>query len=556
MGIQNFSLRSVGSYLQENIYYIPDYQREYSWDQDSQIDDFWTDLETVVKEDRKQHFFGQIVIHNSASDDKKYIIDGQQRTSTSVIYLCALYKLFEELYRIHNHRPSKNRTDDLTTKYIGRWEEDENELRLHLGKTDREFFMKHIQLGEDVEDEKNLTTSNKRINDAYKYFIRNLETLLINCGTVEEKYKILHAYYTKFIDGFTVMYLETDDINEAFIIFETLNDRGKDLETADLLKNHLFRISNKSLDLIKEQWQTMNDNLDKIDTTKFIRHFWNSRYNFIREKDLYKRIREEITTPKKCEELVHELLHLSELYRALVNANDETYFADSELNSILANLKLLKASSFYPIILALKSCNYTEEDIKIVSKALETLVVRNFVISGKVANKYEIVFSKIAFNVYHKEYTTVEDIIEKIHKNTINDEEFESAFSLYSSKNKGTIRYLFRELNKYLDQETEIINDNTKVHIEHIMPEKKGNWYINEEEHTEYLWRLGNLTLLGKEYNKAISNKIFQEKRTIYTASSILLSRELPTYTTWGTEEIKDRQEKLAKLALKVWSIH
>lgn len=53
MGIQNFSLRSVGSYLQENIYYIPDYQREYSWDQDTQIDDFWTDLETVVKEDRK-----------------------------------------------------------------------------------------------------------------------------------------------------------------------------------------------------------------------------------------------------------------------------------------------------------------------------------------------------------------------------------------------------------------------------------------------------------------------------------------------------------------------
>lgn len=57
MGMQNFSLRSVGSYLQENIYYIPDYQREYSWDVENEIDDFWLDLESLVEEDRSQHFF-------------------------------------------------------------------------------------------------------------------------------------------------------------------------------------------------------------------------------------------------------------------------------------------------------------------------------------------------------------------------------------------------------------------------------------------------------------------------------------------------------------------
>ncbi len=84
------------------------------------------------------------------------------------------------------------------------------------------------------------------------------------------------------------MYVETDDINEAFIIFETLNARGKDLETSDLLKNHLFRISGNSLGIVKEKWQQTIDNLDKIDTTKFIRHYWNSISEFTREKDLYK----------------------------------------------------------------------------------------------------------------------------------------------------------------------------------------------------------------------------------------------------------------------------
>lgn len=57
MGMKNFSFRSIGSYLQENIYYIPDYQREYSWEKDSEVDDFWNDLESVIKENREQHFF-------------------------------------------------------------------------------------------------------------------------------------------------------------------------------------------------------------------------------------------------------------------------------------------------------------------------------------------------------------------------------------------------------------------------------------------------------------------------------------------------------------------
>ena len=86
------------------------------------------------------------------------------------------------------------------------------------------------------------------------------------------------------------MYVETDDINEAFIIFETLNARGKDLETSDLLKNHLFRVANKNIEKIKRTWLETVDNLENIDITKFLRHYWNSRFSFTREKELYKKI--------------------------------------------------------------------------------------------------------------------------------------------------------------------------------------------------------------------------------------------------------------------------
>lgn len=80
------------------------------------------------------------------------------------------------------------------------------------------------------------------------------------------------------------MYIETDEINEAFIIFETLNARGKELETSDLLKNHIFRHSNHKLNLVKKDWDRTIENLNNVDPTKFIRHYWNSKYEFTREK--------------------------------------------------------------------------------------------------------------------------------------------------------------------------------------------------------------------------------------------------------------------------------
>ncbi|NFS03182.1 DUF262 domain-containing protein, partial [Clostridium botulinum] len=98
MGIQNVAFRPIGSYLQDGIYFIPDYQREYSWVEDIEIDDFWQDLENSIKENREQYFFGQIVIHNSIEENKKYVIDGQQRTSTSVIFLAVLGNIYEEIY--------------------------------------------------------------------------------------------------------------------------------------------------------------------------------------------------------------------------------------------------------------------------------------------------------------------------------------------------------------------------------------------------------------------------------------------------------------------------
>lgn len=115
---------------------------------------------------------------------------------------------------------------------------------------------------------------------------------------------------------------------------------------------------------------------------------------------------------------------------------------------------------------------------------------------------------------------------------------------------------MLRKINKVSNHETMIINDNNKVHIEHILPKKprEGTWnHITEDEHEEFLWRLGNLTLLGQEYNRKATNRDFIEKKKIYTNSKIPMTKELVNYTNWTAKEIAERQKEYTELALNIW---
>ncbi|EDC4610604.1 DUF262 domain-containing protein, partial [Listeria monocytogenes] len=127
----------------ENVYKIPDYQREYSWEE-TELEDLWMDLSQIINGETESHFFGQIVIHIDKKVDEKLIIDGQQRTSTTVILLAAMRDLF---IKIHDYGWEDARFDaeDITTKFIGRYTQTRDERKLILGENDKEYFSNRIQ---------------------------------------------------------------------------------------------------------------------------------------------------------------------------------------------------------------------------------------------------------------------------------------------------------------------------------------------------------------------------------------------------------------------------
>ncbi|GAA0355503.1 hypothetical protein GCM10008932_05650 [Alkalibacterium iburiense] len=333
MSIVNSGTKSVSSFLKDDRYYIPEYQRGYSWEE-NQLEDLWLVLMHLYEEESSSHFFGQVVIHNDEVTNKKYIIDGQQRISTAIIFLDSFRSAFNNYFE-NGKVDAKYEIEDITTIYIGRMSDKRFEPRLFLSDSDRIFFAEMIQKENQINiasaSLSKLKKSELLIYKTSKYFEKKINEFLKQFPDIDTEYSELIKLLNIFLNDFIFMTIETKEINQAFIIFETLNARGKELAIADLLKNHVFRTAGKEIENAKLSWDKVIETLDGIDPTKFIRHYWNAQYRFIRERDLYMAIRRKINTPAKVASLMLDLVNLSELYASLFRPNQTTYFKDPYL---------------------------------------------------------------------------------------------------------------------------------------------------------------------------------------------------------------------------------
>ena len=554
MALQSCSISPMNSFLNQ-VYYIPSYQREYSW-QDPEIEDLWDDIQATIDGNDINHFFGQIVVHSDDANRRKYIIDGQQRTITSMIFMRVLQVYYAELYRNNsNLRKASYKENDIASIHLGR----EDNIHLHLSNPDDDsFFRDQILFGLPQDKKKQKKKSYTKMMRAYTFFYSEIAKKLDDCISDEEKMDILNIYYDTFTIKFNVLYMEATKLEEAFVIFETLNARGRDLETSDLLKNFIFSQS-RNVSEAQREWDHMMGVLDQADPTKYIRYFWNSSHEFTREKELYRSISKTITTPRGSAELLNSLNKCAQWYHDILNPFDAIGFTNQELIGSLRSLKLLKATTFYPIVLAVQQSSEIKDEEKEsflagIVQIVEVYVFRN-IICGINPNKAEKVFGNLAKDIYDGKLSTLDQIKRCLEKNIVDDENFCNNFKIWTGSNasKDTIRYILRKIHKYYDKSNELNIDNSEVHIEHIMPQDASGWDVSDEIHDSYLWRLGNLALLSGKFNKAISNLPFAAKKKVYAESKIDPNYELPNKSEWTPKEIEERQKKFAEIALEIW---
>ena len=174
-----------------------------------------------------------------------------------------------------------------------------------------------------------------------------------------EKIKQLNAIRDKLLK-LTVVLVEVDDEDDATVIFQTLNSRGKDLEVADLVKSHLFALlkpQNPSFDEVRDRWnavlQSFDDSAADLTMNQLLMHSWLSRYGYVGEKQLFRSIRSHARS-NNASRYLDELTEDAELYRVAQEPSYKSWQKSQiELRESLDTLVLFRLRQPLPMVLAL-----------------------------------------------------------------------------------------------------------------------------------------------------------------------------------------------------------
>lgn len=557
-----FNLVGIATQLQSTTLAVPLYQRSYAWGEDDkerdQVQEFWTDLRGTFVLPGAEYFLGTVVLSKEGVEDRTTIIDGQQRLATTTILLGAIRDEFEV-------RGDHNRAGIIQSTYLAT-----ADLRtggqipqIVMNTDDDEYFRKRIIDGDSTTEP--TTHSHKLIDDAYMALRQQISATADDAaGTWADR---LMDWVEFLRDRVRVIVVEVPTEADAFLIFETLNDRGADLTIADLLKNYLFGRSSDRLDLVRGSWLTALANLDISAAgsqlfTDFLRHLWSSKYGATRERELYARIKERVTTTQNVVDFAADIQSTSRLYAAILNSDHEYWSTlGVETKDNLDVLSVLNLEQNRPLILAAMQ-HFDPQELRKTFRAMVSWGVRGLIVGGIGGGTAERLYCDAAVNIRSGEIKTVNVLAVALGQLIHSDDEFESAFKTARITRGPLARYILRALERTAigTAEPELVpnKDEAEVNLEHVLPRNPvaAQWpQFTPEQYAEYVHRIGNLALLSKGPNGSIGNKPFSDKKPILAASQLTLTQLVGNRPDWTPPEITDRQEHLASLAVQTWRV-
>ncbi|GAA8340974.1 hypothetical protein KH0155_07850 [Helicobacter pylori] len=564
-------LLDLDGVIEKGVFEIPSYQRGYAW-QEEQLKDFWNDLEHVSKLGDKFHYMHSLTLRgleNELEDSAFEIIDGQQRLATSLILLGLLAKITQNKDPKYD---SMNLEPVLSYKYYG------------LSEAFRAI----------MEEEKDLEIFQtsfyaKNLIDAYAFFKEKISNTPV--GTLE---KMFDALTKKML--FSVVELNDNRI-DPFSSFETINNRGKDLSTLELLKNRLHFVAHKICDEedLENLQNEINDTYTRIyhdlrqfedaHLESFLKHFVAYYYgenSKFKERllntafDAHKKYDDLYDEYEKIDDLLFYLSYSSKVWHFLHTLDDEELRIEitpkmRDLLDKMRRLNALSENAFLPLLLSLLTIqlavrsgserHYTTKELEDLLEYLERFGFLIYGVAGKNTAKNEwigLAFKAIQACRFWGDKITIEDLptLEKSFFNRQGNSGLELLEeNIHSKKNTEkwykwgkALNYLLYEYELYHNPETTLNFDSSIESIEHILPQKPDQGYSAKEKswakNPHIVHALGNLLLISKNANSSLSNKPFDEKRKAYLKGSYS-EKEVAKNASFGIVEIQERSEKL-----------
>lgn len=579
--------QNMESLLTDGVFDIPDYQRRYSWEI-QQLDELLNDIRYLP--DDRTHFFGNIILakqdisYETASGRQLstfHIVDGQQRLTTTLIFLDATREVDEGVATLIKESNAIAVPNDRP--------------RLLPQDEDREFFRDGVLGNTSLTPE---TPSQHRLRTARDYLEERLREMDGEPPVMELAQTLLYQ--------FEINVVEVDDDAEAASIFESINDRGKPLSSLEKSKSFLMYMDDRSA-VEQSLRMKINDRFGGIYRDLFVLEDGHDRVDSF-DEDMFQQFHWGFYDGYDSDEYFNPLDTLKErLYEAYRQGNHEyvsstideyteslreaaaafekifrpeTWDSDRVSKYLIRLFALRRVANVLPVLMV-STLQYEDDPDRLATilKKCETLVLRVYAIDGRRSNTGRSKLVDLAHAMYDDPNHSYGDTIrrlEMITRDYADDSRFERNLrdpEFYKSVSSQDIRYLLFHYGKQLEADVdEIVHKDleqilsTDFSVEHILAQSLSDEHIPNEivdEYDEHVHRLGNLTIAKKEWNSRYGDLPFEKKRTnendergqAYENSGLTVQRVLKNIENFDRQAIDTREEEIVQFALEEWSV-
>ncbi|MDT7019372.1 DUF262 domain-containing protein [Levilactobacillus namurensis] len=568
----------ISELFRDNNFIVPLYQRNYAWGT-NEVEDFWGDLLELVKGYRNSHFFGQIVTYKNEQGDQE-IIDGQQRLTTSTLFMAAIRDTANRMYR-ENFSNSQASEAELESGDLLRDVRREVDKSIR-GKDHPSLIVQqnadHDQPGQSLQDyffdltnqvakaaSEKLTSEPKRnMQRAYKEMTHWIVAEINQEKTLAGRIDRLQLIFESFFNKFYIVMISAPSRQDAFTIFETLNSRGKDLRASDIIKNHVMSLMGTEIKPANDQWNRLTNQLDNDSDkiTRFIRTYWAAKKRIVPESKLYRAISTEIKDVNTSQQFLDDLDKVVALYTVLESptspkAHDQ-YFKDHKITETLEILARLHVKLYYPVVIAMVYKKYSEASLlKVVTKLL-AIFIRHRTIINDGTNKLETGFSDVAHRIWNLDLKSVDEIIEDLNEKLLpKKDQTEASFQVLQKAGgqrgakKWTLVYLLAELYsvEYDDFGEQLFRQVFKDDDYQLVQVDTTNAVGDDAEY------LGNWTLLEKRLVKtevqAAADLVPALQQSGLTGNQ-RLAQQIQN-NGWSAADVRNRQDRFTADVTLIW---
>ena len=515
-------------------YVVPLFQRAYSWKK-PEWKTLWDDIMELYEMDEpRPHFMGSIVTMPTVSVpegvSKYMLIDGQQRLTTIFILLAALRD------RAKTSDDNELAAEIDNTILVNPYKKGLDHYKLQPTQSDREFFHQLID-GEEA--------SGSGISDCYTFFEKRIRQSKLD---IEKIKKVICASLS-----LISVVLSTED--DPYLVFESLNAKGRPLTQADLIRNYFFmRIhSDEQESAYATFWKPMQGLLED-NLSEFIRHYLTRNGKDVKQNEIYFEIKDCLNK----EDPMVQLKGLFEFSRYYSRFLDPKLEDDKDVSKYLHRINRLEVSTVYPFLLNcfhdwVKNKISKDEFVEIL-KIIENFIIRRFVCNVQTRGLNRI-FSTLYLQVGKSSNLASENFVGRLKldlqtRDYPKDQEFRlrlGEVKLYGGNRTSKAKLILESIEEFYNHKEQI--NFKELSIEHVMPQTLSNWWKDhlgedgEITHELLIHSLGNLTLTA--YNSELSNAPFLNKKNHFYNSHLEINKYFSPLNSWRKEDIEERNRHL-----------